>query len=72
MGFGAFRLAWNSLGEPPLERAEVVSVTVLDRNGRLLRAFTTPDDHWRLPLDVADTDPRYLAMLMAFEDRRFR
>lgn len=72
IGLGAFRLAWTSLGEPPLVRAETVSVTVLDRNGRLLRAFTTPDDHWRLPLDVADTDPRYLSMLMAFEDRRFR
>jgi penicillin-binding protein 1C len=71
-GLGAFRLAWGSLGEPPLARAEAMSVTVLDRHGRLLRAFTTADDHWRLPLDVADTDPRYLQMLMAFEDRRFR
>ncbi len=71
-GFGAFRLAWDSLGEPPLARADAMSVTVLDRHGRLLRAFTTADDHWRLPLDVADTDPRYLQMLMAFEDRRFR
>jgi penicillin-binding protein 1C len=61
----------STLGEPPLERANAVSVTLLDRNDRLLRAFTTAEDHWRLPLEPAQTDARYLAMLMAFEDRRF-
>ena len=59
------------LGSPPLHRADAVSVSVLDRNDQLLRAFTTPDGRWRLPLEPADVDPRYLAMLMAFEDKRF-
>ncbi len=44
---------------------------MLDRENRLLRAFTTKDGRWRLPLDVSEVDPRYLAMLMAFEDKRF-
>jgi penicillin-binding protein 1C len=64
-------IAWH-IGPPPLANAEAVSVTVLDRQDRLLRAYTTPDGRWRLPVEVADVDPRYLAMLTAFEDRRFR
>ena len=61
-----------SLKPLSLARAEALSVTVLDRNDRLLRAYTSPDGHWRLPVEVKDVDPRYLAMLMAFEDKRFR
>ena len=60
------------VGRPPLDRAEAVSTTVLDADGHLLRAFTTPGGHWRLPLEPADVDPRYLAMLIAYEDKRFR
>ncbi len=58
---------------PPvaLDRTSEVSVTVLDRNDALLRAFTTTSGHWRLPIEPGDVDPRYLAMLTAFEDRRF-
>ena len=58
---------------PPPDLAGVaeVSTTVLDRNGALLRAFTTPKGYWRLPVTPAEVDPRYLAMLTAFEDRRF-
>ena len=58
---------------PPLILAEAaeVSTTVLDRDDRLLRAFTTPSGHWRLPVTPVAVDPRYLAMLTAFEDRRF-
>jgi penicillin-binding protein 1C len=47
------------------------STIVTDREGRLLRAFTTESGHWRLPVTAADVDPRYLAMLKVFEDRRF-
>ena len=58
---------------PPLPLGEVaeVSTTVLDRHGALLRAFITPSGHWRLPATPETVDPRYLAMLTAFEDRRF-
>lgn len=47
------------------------SVQVLDREGRLLRAYTVADGRWRLPLTVAETDPAFIAMLLAYEDRRF-
>jgi penicillin-binding protein 1C len=63
---------WQRMEPLPLSRAEALSVTVLDRNDRLLRAYTTPDGRWRLPVEVKDVDPRYLAMLLAFEDKRFR
>jgi penicillin-binding protein 1C len=64
-------IAWN-MPPLPLERVAERSTTVVDRNGRLLRAYTTSDDHWRLPVRAADIDPTYLKMLFAFEDRRFR
>lgn len=59
------------LGPPDLTAAKAVSTTVLDRHGKLLRAFTTPEGRWRLPVEPEDVDQRYLAMLMAFEDKRF-
>lgn len=63
--------AWTTL--PPLDpaaRAER-STLVLDRHGELLRAFTATDGRWRLPVTTHDVDPRFLALLKAFEDRRF-
>jgi len=48
-----------------------VSVTVLDRRGLLLRAFTVADGLWRLPVDADAVDPGYLAQLIAYEDKRF-
>src|SRR5262249_35113372 len=43
----------------------------LDREGRLLRAYATADGRWRLPAQVGDVDPRYIDILLAYEDRRF-
>ena len=63
---------WQRMEPLPLGRAEALSVTVLDRNDRLLRAYTTADGRWRLPIEPKEVDARYLAMLLAFEDRRFR
>lgn len=56
---------------PPISVAEIVSKEVLDRDGRLLRAFATPQGHWRLKTTAADVDPQFLRMLVAYEDRRF-
>lgn len=56
---------------PPLDTARVVSAEVLDANGDLLRAFATPEGRWRLKTGVADVDPQFLRMLVAYEDRRF-
>ena len=56
---------------PPLEGAQKVSAEVLDADGRLLRAFATPEGRWRLKTTAADVDPQFVAMLLAYEDRRF-
>ena len=53
--------AWvHSLGPVPLGETLEFSTVVVDRNGRLLRPYATPDGRWRLPATVADVDPRYL------------
>jgi penicillin-binding protein 1C len=54
-----------------LDRLRHVSVLVEDSDGRLLRPFTAVDGAWRLPVTVKDVDPRFLQMLVAYEDRRF-
>ncbi|HEX8665730.1 MAG TPA: penicillin-binding protein 1C [Beijerinckiaceae bacterium] len=61
----------DSLGPLDLSAAEKRSTVVLDRDGRLLRPFATEDGRWRLPVRAADVDPRFLAMLKAYEDARF-
>ena len=71
--FAAFAL-WSfidALGPLDLSAAEKRSTVVLDRDGRLLRPFATADGRWRLPVAAAEVDPRFLAMLTAYEDRRF-
>ena len=57
---------------PPLERLASASTLVLDREGRVLRAYTTADGAWRLPADLAQIDPKFLRFLLAYEDQRFR
>jgi penicillin-binding protein 1C len=56
---------------PPLEKARVVSAEVLDADGELLRAFATPEGRWRLRTTIENVDPRFLKMLVAYEDQRF-
>jgi penicillin-binding protein 1C len=67
-------VAWIvSLGPLPLEQARTVSATVVDRNGKLLRAYAMADGRWRLPVDAKTAvDPGYVKLLHAYEDRRFR
>src|ERR1700743_2878371 len=61
-----------SLGPLPLREARQVSQTVVDRNGKLLRAYAMPDGRWRLPVDAkANVDPTYLKLLLAYEAKRF-
>lgn len=54
---------------PPL--LSETSVEVRDRNGALLRVYTVDDGRWRLGAIPAQVDPQYLAMLVAYEDKRF-
>jgi penicillin-binding protein 1C len=61
-----------SLGPLPLEQSRKVSTTIVDRNGKLLRAYAMADGRWRLPVDARTAvDPTYLKLLLAYEDRRF-
>ncbi len=67
--------AWwwiSSLGPAPLGRELAFSTRVVDRDGRLLRAYATDEGRWRLPASIADVDPRFFDVLFAYEDKRFR
>ncbi len=66
--------AWwiTTLGPAPVGSDLEFSATVVDREDRLLRAYATGEGRWRLPATVADVDPRFFAMLFAYEDKRFR
>ncbi len=47
------------------------SVQVLDREGRLLRAYTVAGGRWRLHVGLSEVDAGYVAALTAYEDKRF-
>src|SRR3954454_23256584 len=73
LGIGALAAWVASLGPLPLAQAQQVSTSVIDRNGKLLRAYAMADGRWRLPVDAKkDVDPTYLKLLFAYEDKRFR
>src|SRR6476661_1414751 len=69
LAFGAWAY---SFGSAPLGKGLEYSHVVLDREGRLLRAYATDDGRWRLPANAQDVDPRFLTLLFAYEDKRFR
>ncbi|WP_112875325.1 penicillin-binding protein 1C [Paracoccus endophyticus] len=54
---------------PPLTVA--TGTEVLARDGSLLRAFPVGNGLWRLAPPATGVDPRFAAMLIAWEDRRF-
>jgi penicillin-binding protein 1C len=60
-----------TLGPAPLGNDLAFSTRVVDRDGRLLRAYATSEGRWRLPARVADVDPRFFVLLFAYEDKRF-
>ena len=59
---------WVDGAEIPPLHAET-STEVLDASGTLLRAYTVEEGRWRMAPGAVD--PLYLAMLRAWEDRRF-
>ncbi len=61
----------DTANPPDMTRAIHVSPEVVDGKGVMLRAFLTDDGYWRMKTTVRDVSPRYLAMLMAYEDKRF-
>lgn len=48
------------------------SVQVFDRQGEVLRAYTMGDGRWRLPVQISEVDPKFIEMLIAYEDKRFQ
>jgi penicillin-binding protein 1C len=68
---GTFAAWVVSLGPLPLAEAQRASLTIVDRKGKLLRAYAMPDGRWRLPVEAKDVDPTYLKLLFAYEDKRF-
>src|SRR5947209_1041234 len=60
-----------SLGPAPRGEGLAYSTMVVDRDGRLLRPYTTPEGRWRLPATRADVDPRFFDILFAYEDKRY-
>jgi penicillin-binding protein 1C len=68
----ALTAALDALFPPDLTRYRAASTEIRARDGTLLRAFTTRDGTWRLRTDAGAVDPRYLGLLLAAEDRRFR
>ena len=60
-----------SLGPALLGERLAFSTLVLDRDGRLLRPYTTPDGRWRLAAKREHVDARFLDLLFAYEDKRF-
>jgi len=64
-------LLLHLLFPPDLTRFQDRSTVVLDRDGRILRAFLATDGIWRLSATPDDVDPLYLEILKIYEDRRF-
>lgn len=63
--------AWiDATRMPPLIVA--VGTEVLAADGSLLRAFQIENGRWRLAPPANGVDPGFIAMLLAWEDRRFR
>ena len=56
---------------PDMARAHALSPEVTASDGKLLRAFLSKDGAWRIATTAGQVGPRYLAMLKAYEDRRF-
>ncbi len=61
----------QSLGPAPLGKNLEYSHVVLDREGRLLRAYATTEGRWRLSVSERDVDPRFFKLLFTYEDKRF-
>lgn len=67
------RAAWERWIDATVlpELSVPVGTEVLARDGSLLRAFPVGDGLWRLGPPQEGVDPRFLSMLIGWEDRRF-
>jgi len=67
----ALLLAWLLLPRPPLQEGLGFSRAVFDREGRLLRLASAPDQRFRLWLPLARVSPRLVEATLLHEDRWF-
>ncbi|MGC9952973.1 MAG: penicillin-binding protein 1C [Rhizomicrobium sp.] len=70
-GFVCAIIAADFTFPPDMTNVRNVSPEVVDHNGVLLRAFLSRGGYWRMKTNVSEVSPRYLAMLKAYEDKRF-
>ena len=61
---------WIAATDLPTLLSET-STEIRDRNGQMLRVYTVGDGRWRLAVTPDQVDQTYLAMLIAYEDKRF-
>ena len=72
MAFGFAGLAaLDRAFPPPIPEPLSLSAEMVDRDGALLRAFSTVDGKWRFKTDRDGVDGDYVKMLIAYEDKRF-
>ncbi|MEM8742966.1 MAG: transglycosylase domain-containing protein, partial [Pseudomonadota bacterium] len=77
LSLAAFLIAMLAAGDRWIARTVLPALTptaspvMLDRDGRLMRAWAVEDGIWRLPVAASDVDPDYIARLIAYEDKRF-
>lgn len=74
--FGVFGLVCalvtaDRANPPDMTRALTLSPEVTAQDGTLLRAFLSADGAWRIATAPDQVGTRYLAMLQAYEDKRF-
>ena len=61
---------WVRATELPVTLSET-STEVLDRKGTLMRVYPVGDGIWRMAPQLDQVDPDFIAMLIAYEDKRF-
>ena len=69
---GAAALALDAAFPPPTIGKSNPSRVLLGDDGTILRVATTGDGKIRLATDANDVDARFIRLLVAYEDRRFR
>jgi penicillin-binding protein 1C len=67
----ALAAAVQATPDPDLARAQPRSQLVTAAKGEVLWGFLAPDQKWRLSAKMADVDPCFVRMLIAYEDWRF-
>ena len=68
---GTAALVLDAAFPPPVIEKSSLSRVLLADDGTILRVTTTRDGKVRFATDVSDVDPRFIRLLVAYEDRRF-